>query len=120
MMTAGTVELILVSKRGALFEANSLLNTNLRGLSYINTRWINEQPSFEMHKGRETFKQELNMHCPSQREIFTTGGDLISLESCLLGTQGRKNVLENCKTGELLVVEGGKTKGEFKGTARQR
>ena len=52
MMTAGSVELILVSKRGALFEANSLLNSNLRGMSHVNTHWLSEQPFFEMQKGR--------------------------------------------------------------------
>jgi hypothetical protein len=120
MMTAGPSELILVSKRGALFEAQALLNPNVRGLSTVNTRWIAEQPSFEMKKGRELFRQQLNMHFPEECDIFTSGDNLISIESCLFGAQGRKSVLENCRTGELIAVDGNRFKGEFKGTARQR
>lgn len=52
MMTSGSTEILLVSKRGALFEANALLNSNPRGLASINTRWIAETPTFEMTKGR--------------------------------------------------------------------
>lgn len=46
MMTTGSSEILLVSKRGALFEAHALLNSNPKGLATINTRWITEKPTY--------------------------------------------------------------------------
>lgn len=52
-----------------------------------------------MVKGREVFKQELNIPSICSNNIFKSSEDLVSLESCLMGSQGQKNVLENGKTG---------------------
>ena len=45
-MTSGVCELLLLSKRGALFEAQVLLNSNPRALATVNPFWLKKHPAF--------------------------------------------------------------------------
>ena len=44
-MTSGQCELILVSKKSAIYEAHALLNQSLNALSDINPRWVRDRPT---------------------------------------------------------------------------
>lgn len=45
-MSAGASELLLVSKMGAIYDADALLNSNPRGIATVNTMWLPEKPGF--------------------------------------------------------------------------
>ena len=56
-MTTGVVDILLLSKRSAIYEAHALLNTSDKGLSSINPKWIRNKPIMETKKGKDIFKQ---------------------------------------------------------------
>jgi hypothetical protein len=123
-MTTGICEILIISKKSALYEAHALLNHSDRSLADINPRWLRNRPSIEIKRGKEVFKEDFNFpEIRNNIDVFSGASSLLNLNNCLFGAscEGRVRVLENCKTGELIkVAEDPEDRGGLKATLRQR
>jgi hypothetical protein len=56
MMTSGVTEVVLVSKRGAIYEANILLNGSKYSLSDTKIKTIKDLPLLKFKRGTESYE----------------------------------------------------------------
>lgn len=52
MMTTGVCEVLLISKRSALYHAHALLNEPRGALSEGSSRWVRDRPSANVRRGK--------------------------------------------------------------------
>ena len=107
MMTSGVAEVILVSKRSALYEAHSLLNASPYGLADINPKHLKERPTTEVKRGKDYFKQELSLpDSQLPRHVFNGANSMLCLDQCLFSSQWQQKtrIIENCRNGEIMKI----------------
>ena len=59
MMIGGVCEIVVVSKRSAIYEAHSLLHGCTSGRSHFRSHSIKEKPLTEFKVGRETYDYDI-------------------------------------------------------------
>jgi len=52
MMTSGACQIVLISKRGAIYETNALLNGSSDSISDTKTKTITDLPVLKINRGR--------------------------------------------------------------------
>jgi hypothetical protein len=94
-MTTGVADVLLLSKRSAIYEAHALLNGCDKGRSNINPKWIRNKPVMETKKGRDIFRHDLTMPMGSKSAaIFTGGSAVVNMERCLFNQGwGKTNII---------------------------
>ncbi len=80
-MTSGASEIVLVSKRAAIYEANILLNGSKDSLSETNVKTIRDIPTIKIKRGTESYEYQpiIKPYESEKKQCFSSINELFRI-----------------------------------------